>query len=425
MQYAIESANDLCRSRILELAAGHEEIRTSTLNLVASENLMSPAALKMLSSDFAHRYCIPPAGERPKEIWDYPNQRFTRAIEARAKELACQLYHGKVADVRPLSGNNIVGILLSSLMEPGGTLLSVPASAGGHFATVPVAAKLKLRHEFLPYDGGQGTIDLNATRKMARRVRPKLVYLDASMILFPYPVAELRGIFGEECLIAYDASHCFGLIGGGCFQNPLPEGADFISGSTHKTLFGPQKGLIVAREAGWAAQAVQNAITPLFVSNSHVHHIAALGVALEELSEFGHLYAAQAIKNAKSLGRALLDEGVPVMFENRGFTESHQVICLLAPGTDVPAQVKRLEEAGLHVNGINAPFSGLPGLRIGVAELTRRGFRARSMAGIAKCIAGVLLNRRPLQAVRSQVQELSRAHLTLKYGFDEHGKPLR
>jgi glycine hydroxymethyltransferase len=424
MSYAFEPVREFCRSKALEIVAEHEDRRQVTLNLVASENLMSPAALRMLSSDFAHRYCIPPANERPKEIWDYPNQTFTRAIEAKAKELACRLFDGKVADVRPLSGNNIVGILLSSLAEAGDALLSVPPSAGGHFATAPVAERLGLDHAGLPYDNEQGTVDLDATRKLSRTLRPKLLYLDASMILFPYPVAQLREIFGEECIIVYDASHCFGLIGGGRFQAPLLEGADIISGSTHKTMFGPQKGLIVAREAGKTAETIQNAITPLFVSNSHVHHIASLAVALEELHEFGRAYAAQVIQNAKALGRSLAKEGVSMMFPNKDFTESHQLLCLLKAGTDVPGEVKRLEQAGLHLNGINAPFSGLPGLRIGVAELTRRGFRTEAMAEVARCMADVLLSRRPLADVRMQVRDLSQAHQHLKYGFDEAGKPL-
>jgi glycine hydroxymethyltransferase len=424
MAYQIQIPARSRRSGILNIATAHEERRRSTINLVASENLMSPAALKMLGSDFAHRYCIPPAGERPAEIWDYPNQRFSRALEAEAKELACELFHGKTADVRPLSGNNIVGILLTSLTKAGDTLLSVPPSAGGHFATTPVARRLRLTQAMLPYDSELGTVDLDKTKALARTVRPKLIYLDASMILFPYPVAGLRAIFGDDCTIVYDASHCFGIIAGGCFQAPLPEGADFISGSTHKTMFGPQKGLIVARDDKRAARTVLNAITPLFVSNSHVHHIAALAVALEELAEFGPAYARQVVRNAKALGAAMAGQGADLMFENRDFTESHQLICLLRPDTNIPAQVIKLEEAGLHVNGISAPFTSKPALRLGVAELTRRGFEEPEMRIVARCLADVLFDRRPVKAIASDVRELSLAHPGLKFGFDEDGRPL-
>ena len=130
MAYQIQIPARSRRSGILNIATAHEERRRSTINLVASENLMSPAALKMLGSDFAHRYCIPPAGERPAEIWDYPNQRFSRALEAEAKELACELFHGKTADVRPLSGNNIVGILLTSLHKGRRYSFKCPAKRG-------------------------------------------------------------------------------------------------------------------------------------------------------------------------------------------------------------------------------------------------------------------------------------------------------
>jgi glycine hydroxymethyltransferase len=412
------------RSEILDIASEHERLRRVTLNLVASENLMSPAALKMMNSDFAHRYCIPPAGERPKEIWDYPNQAYIRGIEARAKELACILFDGKAADVRPLSGNNTVGILLSSLAEAGETLLSVPPAAGGHFTTAPMAKKQRLNHVLLPYDDEEGVVDLHATQRLAQSVKPKLIYLDASMILFPQPVAQLREIFGEETIIVYDASHCFGLIAGGGFQAPLREGADVISGSTHKSMFGPQKGLIVSRDAGKTAAIIHNAITPLFVSNAHVHHIASLAVALEELAAFGEAYSAQVILNAKTLGRAMAREGASVMFERKDFTESHQLICVLEKDAGVIRHLKQFEEVGIHLNGITAPFSGLPALRIGVAELTRRGFQAEAMIDVAECMADLLLGRRRTKDIRARVQELSLAHAGLKFGFDEAGDPL-
>ena len=385
---------------------------------------MSPAARKMLASDFAHRYCIPPRGQRPEEIWDYPNQTYSRQIEEIAKEIACTLFHGAYADVRPLSGNNIVSMIFPSLTKRGDVLLSVPPSCGGHFSTKSIAELFGLKHLYLPYDNERGEIDVEACAKLAGDFKPKLIYLDASMILFPHPVEHIRNIFGDAVIIAYDASHCFGVIAGRAFQAPLLEGADLISGSTHKTMFGPQKGLIVSRKNDAIAQTIQRAITPLFVSNPHVHHIASLAVALEELSAFGRAYAKRVVSNAKLLGRVLYNMKIPIMFAARDFTECHQLICLLDSKTEPLQMVQRFEDAGIHVNGIHAPFSSRPGLRLGVAELTRRGFQREAMTEVASMIGDILLERRSVWHVRERVRDISLAHPALVYGFNEVGEPL-
>ena len=404
------------QSLVTRLIDAHEDRFRVTLNLVASENVMSPAARRALSSDFAHRYIIPGNDERPKEIWEYPNQDASRQIEKHGKALARSLFHGEWADLRPLSGNNIAGLLLSTLAGPGDLVLSVPAAAGGHFATAAICDKLGHVRRELPYDLSRGRIDLDACAAFAKEAKPKFIYLDASMILFPYPVAELREIFGQECILAYDASHCFGIIAGGAFQAPLLEGADLIVGSTHKSMFGPQKGLIVARENGPAAAAVNAAITPLFVSNAHVHHVAALTIALEELAAFGIDYARQVVANARALGDALRAGGLDVLFPEQRFTECHQLLCSLGNmnASDVLAALQR---AGMHVNAVNLPFRGGPGLRLGAAELTRRGLDEAAMQSVAACMLDVIMGRAPEHEVAARVADLSRSHRDLAFHF--------
>jgi len=405
------------QSAILRLINAHEERRRITLNLVASENLMSAAARLALSSDFAHRYLIPPAGERPKEIWDYPNQSASREIEQIGKAIAKKLFHGAYADLRALSGNNIAGILLSSLVDKGETVLTVPGGAGGHFATSALCTKLGLKRRDLPYDNHTGRIDVERCARLAQKIKPRFIYLDASMILFPYPVSKLRDIFGQDCIIAYDASHCFGLIAGGVFQSPLQEGADLIVGSTHKSMFGPQKGLIVARENGAVAEKLHNAITPLFVSNAHVHHVAALTIALEELMYFGQDYAPRVVDNARALAHCLTQRGANILFKDQNFTNCHQIVCKLEH-IEALAALERLEHCGIHVNGINVPFFGGPGLRLGAAELTRRAFDEDAMREVGHCLADALFTTAPAAEIAARVCALSRAHPGIAFAFE-------
>jgi glycine hydroxymethyltransferase len=374
-------------TNILNLIERHERRLNTSINLVASENLLSEDVRRALSSDVAARYCIPPEGERPAAIWDYPNQIEVRQIAADTARLACELFHASYADVRPLSGNQVAQIVLTSLVARGDTVWSVPSDCGGHFATPVIAAHEGLNLVPIPYDRSRGVIDIDAARSLARTRPPKLVFLDASMQLFPHPVAGLRDALGAGSIISYDASHTMGIIAGGAFQSPLQEGADLLHGSTHKTLWGPQKGLITVRDDGAVAQRIADAVVPMFVSNIHVHHVAALGVALEEARDFGAPYALAVIGNAKALAQALHSRGIDVPFACEGFTESHQVLVDLGARQRSLAAWHRLQRIGINTNAISLPFRESCGLRIGVAEATRRGMGTREMETLAGWIA--------------------------------------
>ncbi|HET6584328.1 MAG TPA: hypothetical protein VFG69_12790, partial [Nannocystaceae bacterium] len=371
---------------LLDQLAEYEQHRFCALNLVASENLMSPLARAVMASDLGHRYCLPPRDECPPEIWDYPNQRELREIHRVTAALACRLFGGARADLRPLSGNNAASILLDSLAV-GSVVASVPADCGGHFATVAIAKARGLRQVDLVYDRQSGQIDVDASAARCRETGATLVFLDASTQLFPHPVAELRLALPAVKLV-YDASHTMGLIAGGAFQAPLVEGADLLQGSTHKSLFGPQKGIFVFRSADDFCARVQERVCPTFVSNGHPHHVAALGVALAEAARFGAEYAAAVVANARRLGASLARLGADISFADRGCTASHQVVLAIGSRERAEGVFAELEQVGLHTNLIRIPFRTAPcfGFRLGVAELTRRGLDLAGVDELAKLL---------------------------------------
>jgi glycine hydroxymethyltransferase len=259
---------------------------------------------------------------------------------------------------------------------------------------------------FLPYDRRRGIIDIDEVRKLVAWQPPKLVFLDASMQLFPHPLTDLRDAIGDDPIISYDASHTMGLIAGGAFQSPLREGADLLHGSTHKTLWGPQKGLITVRDEGPIAQRIRDAVVPFFVSNVHVHHVAALGVALEEALEYGPGYAQAVVRNAKTLAAALHGHGVAVPFAERGHTDSHQVLIELGDKSRSLEIWNRLQNAGINTNAISLPFRQSHGLRIGVAEATRRGLGVNEMDALAEWIALCIANPGQIRHVARKVEAL-------------------
>ena len=393
----------------------HESQLTRTINLVASENLLSENVKKALSSDLAARYSIPPENERPVGIWDYPNQDFIRQITNETEFLAKKLLHANYVDVRPLSGNQIAQIILMSLAASGDNVWSIPSNCGGHFSTTVIAAKIGIKLFSIPYDNELGVIDIEGVKKLCRQHPPRLIFLDASMQVFPHPLRELREALGPEVIIAYDASHTLGLITGGAFQNPLEEGADLLSGSTHKTLWGPQKGLIAVRDDGYIAKIINEAVVPFFVSNVHVHHVAALGVALEESRDFGHAYAKAVIANAKALACSLHNHGVDVLFNKYGATESHQILVDLGDKAESIQVWNRLQMAGINSNAITLPFRKSYGLRLGVAEATRRGLGIHEMSCIGGWMADCIRNSVTVEYLANQVAEMSEQFNFLHY----------
>lgn len=390
------------------------------LNLVASENVSSPDVRYALQSDLNHRYAIPPEGKRDPAIWTYPNQGAIRHIAEEASKVACDLFHAGHADLMPLSGNQIADIMLTGLLEEGDAFLSVGAKCGGHFTTEKIARERGYKRYDLPYDTAQGMIDVPKAAALVHETGAKLIFLDASMILFPYPIRELREALGNDVIISCDSSHTLGIIAGGAFQSPLEEGADFLHGSTHKSLWGPQKGMILSArtlEDDELAQHVFKRIVPLFVSNAHPHHIAALGVALEEARDYGRFYAQHVIRNARLLGAVLTKRGLSLCFPEKNYTECHQIMMKIGSKPEALAVFRRLEAANIHVNAIGVPFSDKDeyGLRIGLSETTRRGMVGEVTAQIGNLMADAILETRSIDAIRQDVMAISGAHRQVHY----------
>jgi glycine hydroxymethyltransferase len=193
-----------------------------------------------------------------------------------------------------------------------------------------------------------------------------------------------------------------GLIAGGQFQDPLREGADILIGSTHKSLFGPQGGIILSnRYEG----KIQKEIHPALVDNAHWNRIAALYVALYECKKFGHRYADQVIRNSKALARSLDEHGVKLIGREVGFTQSHQTLVDVTPDEGV-RMAQRLEKANIIVD---------VGVRIGTSEETRRGMKEREMEQIAELISRIWVTDEDPKKVRREVLKLRKEFTDTKY----------
>jgi glycine hydroxymethyltransferase len=259
---------------------------------------------------------------------------------------------------------------------------------------------------------------------MIREVEPRIVLLGGSLFLFPHPVREAADAAREVgATLVYDGAHVLGLIAGKQFQDPLREGAEVVTGSTHKTFPGPQGAIIMCKEE--LSDRIDEAVFPGNVSNHHLHHLAGLGVSLAEMIEFGEEYASAVIANAKSLAQALYERGFDVLCEPYGFTESHQVaVDVTKVGGSISAAT-RLEEANIIINKNLLPGDAVSatvepsGIRIGTQELTRIGMGVSEMDAIADFFKRIVLDSEPPESVRNDVIELKGGYQKVCYCFDD------
>jgi glycine hydroxymethyltransferase len=368
------------------------------LNLLASENFSSPTVREMLSTDLSNRYTAPEKF--------YMGTKYIDQIQTETEELAKQVFGAKYADVRPLSGHSTDMILLTALTKPGDKIMVVGRSFGGYPGIsqegYPKLCGLQVC-EF-PFDRKRFNIDIAQAPQAIERERPRLVIFGASLILFPHPVQAL----GETCRsvnakVAFDGSHVLGLVAGKQFQDPLREGASVLVGSTHKSFFGPQGGIILADEY---EDQLRSAVHPTIVDNAHWNRIAALYVALFEMKKFGRKYASQVVRNSKALAKALDEHGVNLIAKEHGFTQSHQTIVNIASEEEGVRLARKLEEANIIVD---------IGIRIGTSEETRRGMCEAEMGEIAELIARVWIGKEEPKKVRKDVRRLRQEFSSIRF----------
>jgi len=389
---------------ILSLVKKHEEWREKQcLNLIPSENVMSSAVRGLLSSDFGHRYTA-------RDCF-YMGTRFTDEIELCGEELAKEVFKAETADLRPLSGHIADLIFLASYAKPNDTLMCVSPDDGGYPGMWEngLAGLFSLKVVSFPFSKHDRNIKVEETKEAIRRNKPKIVIFGASLITFPHPVKELAKVACENgAIVGFDGSHVMGLIAGEQFQDPLREGAHALFGSTHKTFFGPQGGIILAdKEHG---EVMKAKIYPAFVDNAHWNRIAALTLALAEMRKFGKAYAEQVIRNTQALAKTLYDYGFPVVCQHLGFTQSHQTILDYGDYERGRVFAERLQHANIIVDCA---------VRVGTCEVTRRGMKGDEMLKIAELIKRTVVDEERPENIRKDVAKLCAEFQKVEYCFDE------
>jgi len=410
---------------VLEYTLMHNRWRRyETVNLIASENVMSPLAEAAYLSDMMHRY----AEGKPFKRY-YQGTRYVDEVEVRAARLMGELLGGALVDPRPVSGTTANASVFRVLAPCGGKALIAPVQAGAHVSHTKFGTlgALCIEHIEMPYDPENMNVDVDKAVKMVEEVKPHFVVLGASVYLFPHPVRELAdAAHAVGAKLVYDAAHVLGLIAGKRWRNPLDHGADVMTASTHKTFPGPQGGIIATRSEE-LYKPISRAVFPYFVSNHHLHRLPALAVTAVEMKLYGEQYADQVVRNAKALAEALAAEGFKVLGEHLGYTKSHQVVVDVRQQGGGAKAAKLLEDANIIVNKNLLPYDppdaikDPSGLRIGVQEMTRFGMKEDEMRQIAIYIRRVLIDKEDPARVRREVTEFRRHYTHVHYALDAPG----
>jgi len=404
----------------ITLIQKQNEWRSRTINLIASENVMSNRARSMSGSDFVHRYAEGHPGERY-----YRGTSFIDDIESQLKATLKILFNCNHTEVRPISGTNANEAVFSKFVKREDVVMVNSTPSGGHISHHRLGSLGKFTQNLIDFplttDGYH--IDIEKTKFLIRSAKPKLIVLGKSLFLFPDPVQELSDICNENKIkLIYDGAHVLGLIAGKKFQDPLREGACLITASTHKTFFGSQRGIILSNMDADNWRKIDRGAFPGSSSNHHLDTLAQLALCTYEFMEFGQDYANTVVTNAKALAEALDRCGFPVEAKEFGYTESHQVAVNVKKfgGGEKVSRSLEINDIILNMNMLpHEPLSNHDhpdGIRIGVQEMTRFGMKKDEMEKIAQLMKECIADNK---SVKEEVNRFRRDYQDVKYSFDD------
>jgi len=391
-----------------------------TINLIASENVLSLRARRLLGSDFHHRYAEGHPGQRY-----YQGTEIIDIIEDRTRQEMKALFRCAQADVRAISGTIANDAVFSVLIPRDAPVYANTVATGGHISHQKLGALGRYTRTYRNFpmcpDGYR--VDAARLKDEIAKDPPAAVLFGRSLFIHPEPVKEVAEVCREKkVLVIYDGAHVLGLIAGRQFQDPLAEGADVLMGSTHKTFFGPQRGVVLSTFPDAVWKKIDRAVFPGMTSNHHLDTLPPLLAATLEFRAFGEAYAKQVVTNARALARALAAKGFAVDGADFGYTHSHQVAVNVGAQGGGKKASERLKDNDIicNMNLLPSEQGRSPldpgGIRIGVQEMTRLGMREPEMEAIAGLMHDILMKGRN---ARSEVNALRARFPSVHYSFDD------
>ncbi|MCK4412370.1 MAG: hypothetical protein KAY32_02380 [Candidatus Eisenbacteria sp.] len=414
-------------------------------NLIPSENTPSLLVKAMEISDPSGRYAEHRT-MKGREVYFYQGIDLIRDVEEECREAICTYFGCPRAELRPVSGqmaNEVVFKAVTAFVNRGrgegepwrriSCVMNNELTLGGHLSSQPMGALFN----YVDFDSAGKErvvsfpirsdnlykIDTEALGNLLPETRPELIIFGKSMFLHPEPVSFVREIIKDwdpRPVVMYDMAHVLGLYG--AFQDPLAEGADIVTGSTHKTFFGPQRGVIASTlEKGHPLSKlwlnIKGRAFPGSTSNHHLGTLLGLLMATYEMNAYKQEYQDQVRRNAKAWAKALKATGLDVQGDPAdGYTETHQVVIRVSEHGPADQIARRLEDNNIVCNYQALPddetFLQSSGLRTGVPEMTRFGMQEEDFGPLAQFFADCVIRDKP---VADEVAAYRQKFLTMRY----------
>jgi glycine hydroxymethyltransferase len=311
-----------------------------------------------------------------------------------------------------------------SLTRPGDTVLVQPEAAGGNYsynvAGFPPLIGLKVAA--LPYTGSCFELDIDRAADTVRRIRPRLIVIGGSNVLFPYPVRALRALADEVgAVLVYDAAHVGLLIAANRFQLPLIEGAHLMTISTHKMMAGAVGGMVLSDDPA-IIETISRRVFPHMLQTRDQNKYAATAYAFAEHLAFRDAYTSQIVANARALGAALSDAGFEVFGRERGYSMTHQVFLRhpTIPAAQFEDRCQRADILAARTLRTAGVLNGRPGgvIRVSVQEITRQGLIEPDMPRVAGLIAEAVNARRPPEDISHTIADWMSGFGPIRFSFD-------
>ena len=417
-----------------------------SFNLIPSETTPSPLVKMCEISDPSGRYAEHRT-MKGEEIYFYQGIDFIRDVEEEARREFQRFFDCTEVELRTISGQMANEVVFKGMVRflnrdrPQGQpmrkmklVMNNALTKGGHLSSQPMGALFNFVEED-PETGKENVInfpvlsenqykpDLAKLGEILDQHKPELMVFGKSMFLYQEPVKFVHDVVKDwdvPPVIMFDMAHVLGIYG--AFQTPLSEGADVITGSTHKTFFGPQRGVIAGNFPKGSPLRklwldIKGRAFPGSTSNHHLGTLLALLMAVYEMNEFKEEYQKQVRANAKAFARALKNTGIEVEGDEKdGFTETHQVVIRVKAHGDGQEIARRLEENNIVTNYQALPddetFLKSSGIRMGVQEMTRFGMKEKDFEQLSGFIADVIVRNKN---VKEEAKKFRENFLQMKY----------
>ena len=397
--------------------------QTVMATLTASENYPSTAVRAAAAFVGGEHYFFDAPTPGHCGEWSFPRSGTLPALQAKFLAQMKRLFAADVADWRPNGGSACEQAVVMAACKSGDAFVELAPEHGGHFGASVLAERLGI--ESFAFPMRSDLIDVERTVNLVKQhSNVRLVLVQPSHCRRPQPIEELAAALPARVTIAVDVSHTAGLIAAGLLPQPLQHGAHILTFNTHKTLPGPNKGVIAFADRHHPlADAVWDVVCPQLQSNSHAECLPGLVIALEEVANFGRAYAEQVIANARTLARVLNRCGLAIPGMEYGGTQTHQVHVTIGTADDSHKLANEvLPTCAFRTNSVMIPGTGGKfGLRLGTQALTRRGLTAAGFAELGRLLAQAVRWSADAGRIREEVADLLANHplFPLRFSFDE------